>query len=82
MYHCGERSILTDVMRMGGHSLREIAMIKIDAPPFKSRVPMTAWVFAGLATLLSVASTLMHVAPTSALADQGREPRAHHASVN
>ena len=58
-------------------------MIKIvDAPPFKSRVPMAAWVFAGLATLLSVASTLMDVAPASALADQGREPRAHHASVN
>jgi hypothetical protein len=58
-------------------------MIKIaDAPPFKSRVPMTGWVFAGLVTLLSIASTLTHVAPTSAVAEQGIEPRAHHASVN
>jgi hypothetical protein len=71
-------------MRRGGHSLREIAMIKIaDAPPFKSRVPMTAWAFAGLVTLFSIGSSLSHVAlSSSAVADQGKEPRAHHASVN
>jgi len=58
-------------------------MIKIaGVPPFKSRVPITAWVLAGLVTLFSIASSLMHVAPSSAVADQGREPRAHHASVN
>jgi hypothetical protein len=58
-------------------------MIKIEgAPRLKSRVPMTAWVFAGLVTLFSIGSSLIHVAPSSAVADQGRESRAHHASVN
>jgi hypothetical protein len=58
-------------------------MIKIaGAPPFKSRVPMTAWVLAGLVTLFSIASSLMHIAPSSAVADPEGEPRAHHASVN
>jgi hypothetical protein len=55
-------------------------MIKIaGVPPFRSRVPITAWVLAGLVTLFSIASSLMHVAPSSAVADQGR---AYHASLN
>ncbi len=58
-------------------------MIKMEgAPRFKSRVPMTAWVFAGLVTIFSIGSSLSHVVPSSAVADQGREPKAHHASVN
>jgi len=57
-------------------------MTKIGGVPIKTRLPLTAWVLAGLLTLFSVASSLMHIAPSSAVADQGREPRAHHASVN
>jgi hypothetical protein len=57
-------------------------MITIGRIPVKTRVPLTVWVLAGLLTLFSIASSLMHIAPSSAVADQGREPRAHHASVN
>jgi hypothetical protein len=55
-------------------------MIKIaGAPPVKSRVPLKAWVVAGLVTLLSIASSLTHFAPSSALNDQGK---AYHASAH
>ena len=32
--------------------------------PIKTRVPLKAWVFAGLMTVFSIVSSLMHVAPT------------------
>jgi hypothetical protein len=57
-------------------------MIKIaGAPPVKPRVPITAWVVAGLMTLFSLASSLMHTAPNSAVQDQGMQLR-HYARVN
>jgi hypothetical protein len=38
-------------------------MIKIlGSVPVKTRVPLTAWAFAGLLTLLSIASSLLHFA--------------------
>ena len=39
--------------------------------PIKTRVPLKAWVFAGLMTVFSIVSSLMHVAPT-----QDRAPSA------
>jgi hypothetical protein len=51
-------------------ALREIAMIK-PAPilPVKTRLPIQAWIFAGLVTLFSIASSLTHlnVPPHSAV---------------
>jgi hypothetical protein len=37
-------------------------MNRIGRFPFKSRVPLTAWAFAGLVTLLSILSSLVDVA--------------------
>jgi hypothetical protein len=58
-------------------------MIKLaGAFPIKSRVPFEAWVLAGLVTVLSIASSLTHIAPGSMDMDQGKEPKAHHAGAN
>jgi hypothetical protein len=75
---------LSDVFRIGGQLSRgRIAMIRIaGAPPVKSRVPTSGWVLAGIVTLFSIASSLMDIAPSTTLADQGPAPKAHHASVN
>jgi hypothetical protein len=41
-------------------------MIKITSSvPVKTRLPLTAWVIAGLVTLFSMVSSLVHVAPAS-----------------
>jgi hypothetical protein len=56
--------------------------------PVKTRLPLTAWVLAGLVTLFSMVSSLMHVAPASnqavSLSEQATVPvkEAHQASVN
>ena len=58
-------------------------MIRIaGAPPVRSRVPTKGWVLAGIVTLFSIASSLMDIAPSASVADQGPAPKAHHASVN
>ena len=41
-------------------------MNTLGSVPVKTRVPLKAWVFAGLMTVFSIVSSLMHVAPTSA----------------
>ena len=57
--------------------------------PIRTRVPVKAWVFAGLMTVFSLVSTLVHVAPASsrALSASWEQPTrsamdAYHASVN
>ena len=41
-------------------------MIKIaGSVPVKTRLPLTAWVLAGLVTLFSMVSSLVHVTPAS-----------------
>ena len=41
-------------------------MIKITGSvPLKTRLPLAAWVIAGLVTLFSMASSVVHVAPAS-----------------
>jgi hypothetical protein len=63
-------------------------MIKIASVPVKTRVPLTAWVFAGVVTLFSMASSLVHIAPASnhiqAWSEQAPVPakETHQASVN
>ena len=64
-------------------------MIKIaGSVPVKTRLPLTAWVFAGLVTLFSVVSSLVHVTPASNQALSVSEQltvsakEAHQASVN
>jgi hypothetical protein len=51
-------------------------MITIGSVPVKSRVPLMAWVLAGLVTLMSLASTLTHT-----VADQRIQP-VHQARMN
>ena len=41
-------------------------MNTLGSLPVKTRVPLKAWVFAGLMTGFSIVSSLMHVAPTPA----------------
>ena len=53
---------------------------------YKTRLPLIAWVLAGLVTLFSMVSSLMHVAPasnqTQSLSEQATVPgRDHQASV-
>jgi len=57
-------------------------MNRLGRFPFKSRVPLTAWAFAGLATLLSILSSLVDVAvgPDPHVTTIAKELR--HASVN
>ncbi len=62
-------------------------MIKIDGLPFKTRIPLTAWITAGLLTLLSIVSSAVHVIPASdhavsASAQPISEIDAHQASMN
>lgn len=64
-------------------------MIKITGSPLvKTRLPLTAWVLAGLVTLFSMVSSLVHVAPASdqalSLSEQVLVPtkKAHQASVS
>jgi xanthine/uracil permease len=64
-------------------------MIKIaGSVPVKTRLPLTAWVLAGLVTLFSVVSSLVHVPPASNQALSVSEQvtvsakEAHQASVN
>jgi hypothetical protein len=71
-----------------GHS-EGIAMIKITASvPVKTRLPLTAWVLAGVVTLFSMVSSLVHIAPASnhiqSLSEQATVPakETHQASVN
>jgi hypothetical protein len=41
-------------------------MVKIaGSVPLKTRLPLTAWVLAGLVALFSTVSSLVHVAPAS-----------------
>jgi len=64
-------------------------MIKIaGSVPVKTRLPLTAWVLAGLVTLFSVVSSLVHVTPASnqalSVSQQVTVPakEAHQASVS
>jgi len=64
-------------------------MIKITGSvPVKTRLPLTAWVLAGLVTLFSMVSSLVHLAPaltpTQSLSEQAMVPvkEAHQASVS
>jgi hypothetical protein len=59
-------------------------MIKIGTFPVKTRVPLTAWVVAGVVTLFSMVSSLMHVIAASdqTMPVAAQAIPAHHASVN
>ena len=64
-------------------------MIKITGSvPVKTRLPLTAWVLAGLVALFLVVSSLVHVTPASNQALSVSEQltvsakEAHQASVN
>lgn len=62
-------------------------MVKITGGiPVKTRLPVTAWVLAGLITLFSMVSSFVHVAPPSpqVLSEQATTPiqEAHQASVS
>ena len=48
-------------------------MNTLSGLPVKTRVPLKAWVFAGLMTVFSVVSSLMPVAPTQASASTFEE---------
>jgi hypothetical protein len=43
--------------------------------PVKTRLPIQAWIFAGLVTLFSLASSLTHLARRPLMASSGRSPR-------
>jgi len=54
-------------------------MLRIPGtPPVKTRLPVAAWVIAGVVTLLSLMSTLLHMSPpplhVMPQAEQGVEP--------
>ena len=51
----------------------------VGSPPVKTRLPLKAWVLAGLATLFSLATSLMHVGQPTAQA--ANSTTAHYASV-
>ena len=57
-------------------------MITIASVPVKTRVPLTAWVIAGLLTLVALASTPTHTAPDFMVADQRAVVINHQASMN
>ena len=64
-------------------------MIKITGSvPVKTRLPLMAWVFAGLVTLFSMVSSLVHTSPasnqTQSLSEQAAVAvkEAHQASVS
>ena len=64
-------------------------MIKITGSvPVNTRLPLTAWVLAGLVTLFSMVSSLVHIAPASNQAQLLSEQaavtvrEAHQASVS
>ena len=65
-----------------------IAMIKrAGSVPVKTRLPLTAWVLAGLVTLFSMVSSLVHVTASNqalSLSEQVTVPakEAHQASVS
>jgi hypothetical protein len=56
-------------------------MITIASVPVKTRVPLTAWVIAGLLTLVSLASTL-NTASGFMVADQRAVVINHQSSMN
>jgi hypothetical protein len=55
-----------------------IAMVKIGCVPVRTRVPLSGWILAAVFTLLSIASSLTHMAPEHAVAG----PSAQHASLS
>ncbi len=62
-------------------------MIKIGGLPVKTRVPVTAWIIAGLLTLLSIVSSVVQILPPaerplSASAQPSQGQNAHEASVS
>ena len=57
-------------------------MITIAGVPVNTRVPLTAWVIAGVLMLVSLASTLTHIAPSVMVADQRVVVSVHQASMN
>ena len=57
-------------------------MTIIAGVPVKTRVPLTAWVIAGLLTLMSLTSTLTHTASGFMVADQNAAAINHQASMN
>jgi hypothetical protein len=59
-------------------------MIKITGGvPVKTRLPLTAWVLAGLVTLFSMVSSLVHVTPASsqAVSEQAVPVKEAHQAV-
>jgi hypothetical protein len=55
-------------------------MVKIGCVPVRTRVPLPGWILAVAFTLLSIASSLTHMAPEHAVA--GASPSAQHASLS
>jgi hypothetical protein len=77
-------SIEVDSARSGAPE-GKIAMTRtIDGVPVKTRVPLPAWAFAGLLTLLSLSSSLVHFAAGEADASALQQviTKARHASVS
>ena len=57
-------------------------MITIAGVPVKTRIPLTAWVIAWVLMLVSLASTLTHIAPGVMVADQAAVIINHQARMN
>jgi hypothetical protein len=55
-------------------------MVKIGCVPVRTRVPPSGWILAVVFTLLSIASSLTHMAPEHAVA--GASSSAQHASLS
>ena len=75
-------AIFPTLLENGAGSTRGNTMITIAGVPVKTRVPLTAWVIAGLLMLVSLVSTLTHIAPSVMVADQRAVIINHQASMN
>jgi hypothetical protein len=75
-------AIFPALLENGAGSTRGNTMITIAGVPVKTRVPLTAWVIAGVLMLVSLASTLTHIAPSVMVADQSAVIINHQASMN
>jgi hypothetical protein len=75
-------AIFPALLENGAGPTRGNTMITIAGVPVKTRVPLTAWVIAGVLMLVSLASTLTHIAPSVMVADQSAVIINHQASMN
>jgi len=83
----GAEALPIKVVCVGPGHTEGIAMSKTTGIPVKTRLPLTAWVLAGLVTLFSLVSALVHVTTTIpeltvSVADQKTPKAAHRADAN